>query len=64
MSIKQNKLLFHIDIDECISGDHDCNSNNYCVNKVGGYKCVCDNGYVLNGTNCSMLSRNYLTMSV
>ena len=57
-------MLFHIDIDECISGDHDCNSNNYCVNKVGGYKCVCDNGYVLNGTNCSMLSHNYLTMSV
>ena len=42
-----------IDIDECESGENDCNSNNYCVNQLGGYKCVCNSGYAGNGTNCS-----------
>ena len=34
-----------IDIDECINGDHGCNQN--CTNTDGSYKCICEDGYVL-----------------
>ena len=49
-----------IDIDECLSGDHDCNSNNYCVNELKGYRCVCNHGYDGNGNNCSKFIFNQL----
>ena len=41
------------DIDECLLDMYDCPSNNSnCVNVLGGYKCVCNQGYIQNGSHC------------
>ena len=45
-----------LDINECLSGEHNCNNNNYCVNTVGGFECVCENGYKGDGTTCSKIN--------
>ena len=51
LSLPYNNLFSYsityctIDIDECISGDHECNQN--CNNTDGSYKCICEDGYVL-----------------
>nr|XP_006816408.1 PREDICTED: uncharacterized protein LOC102808383 [Saccoglossus kowalevskii] len=49
------RLLECEDIDECEDNSHDCDedmTNNYCVNTLGGYKCVCISGYVANNGRC------------
>ena len=42
------------DIDECFEETHNCSSvdNRKCNNTIGGYECICDNGYEenINGT--------------
>ncbi|KAL9974471.1 hypothetical protein ACROYT_G011505 [Oculina patagonica] len=40
------------DIDECITGNHDCDVNANCTNTVGGHNCTCKEG---NGSSCSAL---------
>jgi hypothetical protein len=41
-----------VDIDECKDGSHECQINTKCVNLVGSYNCVCQDGYVGNGLFC------------
>ncbi|XP_078367276.1 uncharacterized protein LOC144651229 isoform X4 [Oculina patagonica] len=41
------------DIDECITGNHDCDVNANCTNTVGGHNCTCKEGYIGNGSSCS-----------
>ncbi|KAK0420415.1 hypothetical protein QR680_014670 [Steinernema hermaphroditum] len=43
---------FLTDFDECQYGQHQC--DHICVNTIGSYKCLCENGYVLapDGRNC------------
>lgn len=40
------------DIDECTMGNHLCLNGGTCINKAGGYKCICVNGW--EGENCSI----------
>ena len=47
-----DKIVYFIDIDECVSGESDCNQNAICRNTNGGYVCECKMGYVGNGKTC------------
>ena len=44
---------FCSDIDECVSGTHECDVNAQCINTVGSYNCTCKNGYSGDGRSCS-----------
>ena len=52
------KLLFFyfdpliLDIDECSSNSHNCDSNAVCNNTRGSHTCACKAGYLGDGTNC------------
>ncbi|KAL9974299.1 hypothetical protein ACROYT_G011320 [Oculina patagonica] len=41
------------DVDECITGNHDCDVNANCANTVGGHNCTCKEGYTGDGRSCS-----------
>ena len=41
------------DINECVTGDHNCHDNATCINNAGSYTCQCDSGYHGNGTSCN-----------
>ncbi|XP_078364720.1 uncharacterized protein LOC144649139 [Oculina patagonica] len=41
------------DVDECITGNHDCDVNANCTNTVGGHNCTCKEGYTGDGRSCS-----------
>ena len=45
-----------IDVDECVSGAHDCHSSASCTNTVGSYTCSCNQPYIGDGKTCSLLS--------
>ena len=46
-----------VNIDECASGDHDCDDNAFCTNDPNGsFTCTCKAGFTGNGRKCS---RNY-----
>lgn len=47
-----DKIVYFIDIDECVNGASDCNQNAICRNTNGGYVCECKMGYVGNGKTC------------
>ena len=40
-------IFSHIDIDECEGNSTACSEiyNTFCVNTIGSFKCVCENGY-------------------
>ena len=40
------------DVDECDLGSYVCDVNAYCENTIGSYDCVCEDGYIENGTFC------------
>ena len=50
------ECIFYIaDIDECSSSSlHNCTNNAgaVCENTIGGFRCVCENGFAGNGTTC------------
>ena len=37
--------FFFSDINECIEGQHNCKSNQMCMNTYGSFYCVCPRGY-------------------
>lgn len=40
-----------LDVDECETNDNRCDPENQnCVNKKGGYYCVCKHGFIWNNT--------------
>ncbi|KAL9974366.1 hypothetical protein ACROYT_G011390 [Oculina patagonica] len=45
------------DIDECITGNHDCDVNANCTNTVGGHNCTCKAGFYGNGSSCSDIDK-------
>ena len=42
----------HADIDECESGDHNCDMNAICTNTVGNYLCHCQSSFFGDGFTC------------
>ncbi|CAK8671672.1 unnamed protein product [Clavelina lepadiformis] len=42
-----------IDVDECLSGLHNCDDNAKCTNTIGTFQCSCNNGFTGNGRICS-----------
>ena len=41
------------DINECTTGQHQCDVNADCTNTIGSYTCQCKFGYFGNGTICN-----------
>ena len=52
--------LSHIpDIDECETGDNNCDGDNgKCINKPGSFNCFCKEGFEGDGVNCTAISDN------
>ncbi|XP_022809807.1 ryncolin-4-like [Stylophora pistillata] len=46
------------DIDECISGSHDCHVNATCINTIGSHNCTCNEGFTGDGRICSAFQKN------
>ncbi|XP_055383943.1 fibulin-1 [Condylostylus longicornis] len=40
-----------VDIDECVTGEHNCGPDQICRNRIGGYICSCPIGHTLNNDN-------------
>ena len=49
------ETLYSIDIDECAEGSGlaSCDINATCINTVGGFECVCNEGFEGTGTICT-----------
>ena len=57
-----------IDINECVTGANDCDSNATCTNTPGNFNCSCNEGYSGDGTFCfgkinTRIMYNILTVS-
>ena len=46
-------IVFNVDVDECITGKHDCDVNANCTNTVGGHNCTCKEGFAGDGRSCA-----------
>ena len=51
LAVVRNPLTI-ADIDECTTGDHNCDTNAVCTNTPGSFTCACNQGYSGNGVNC------------
>ncbi len=51
-----------IDIDECVSGLHNCHSSASCTNTVGSYNCSCNQPYTGDGKTCNLVAGKYPTL--
>ena len=45
-------ICFILDINECETGDNNCDVNANCLNNDGSFTCKCKEGYSGDGTNC------------
>lgn len=47
-------MLFVLDVDECASGNGMLCRNGQCVNTIGSFQCLCNDGYevALDGRTC------------
>ena len=49
-----HSLMLHLtDVDECLSGTHDCATTAKCSNSDGSFSCVCNKGYSGGGVTCT-----------
>ena len=49
-----HSLMLHLtDVDECLSGTHDCATTAKCSNSDGSFSCVCNTGYSGDGVTCT-----------
>ena len=54
-NFKYNINSIFLDIDECLTNTHNCDSNATCINTVGNFTCTCNTGYEGNGESCTGL---------
>ena len=56
---------FCVDIDECVTGTHNCNENANCTNTNGSFTCQCKEGYTGDGVECEgMIYTQIMVLSV
>lgn len=54
VNTKNMSILFFADINECETGEHNCDANHtYCNNTKGSFACLCEPGYTGDGLNCT-----------
>ena len=46
-------IVCNVDVDECITGNHDCDVYATCINTVSGHNCTCKEGFAGDGRFCS-----------
>ena len=56
--------LFHADIDECQSGEHNCHAHADCTNTKGGFMCRCQDGYYGDGVYCTGVAYSFIKLAV
>lgn len=51
LSVNKDKC---IDVDECSNSNlTNCSKNAKCLNILGSYECVCEDGFIGNGQTCT-----------
>ena len=46
-------FILTVDIDECVSGTDNCDSNADCINTESSFTCQCSSGYDGDGETCA-----------
>ena len=57
-------LVFFVmlaDIDECVSGVHNCQSSASCTNTVESFNCSCNQPYTGDGKKCSLAAGKHVS---
>lgn len=45
-----------VDIDECVEKTTECDKRASCLNTIGNYQCVCEDGFTGDGKSCTRSS--------
>ena len=54
-------FLMLVDINECVSGAHDCHSVASCTNTIGSFSCSCNHPYTGDGKTCRLVAGKYVS---
>lgn len=46
-------MFAYSDLNECTEGIDDCADYGICINTIGSYECICNNGYSGDGRECN-----------
>ena len=51
--MKPSHTVMSLDVNECVSGGHNCHIHATCSNTIGSFDCMCNTGYRGNGLTCN-----------